>query len=596
MTVKLPAAAAAIVKPSAPEHPLRKRLSREINGPEFVADLLLMRGIEEKEQARDFFMAALGDSQSGPEAHGLKGLDRAVDLLLAAREAGEKVVVHGDYDVDGVSATALLYQGLKWCGFDADWFLPNRFAEGYGISVASVEKLKARGARWLVSVDTGISAAPEVAHAKALGLGVIITDHHQASGDLPAADAILNPNQPGCGYPNKGLSGVGVAFKLLNALALRIQGRTAERFLDLLALGSLADNVPLLGENRRLVKAGLRLLAATQCVGLRALMDRVGLERGRVSSGELLFKVTPMLNAMGRMGSPEISLRLLLSADEAEAGRYLDQMTEENNRRRKLDQGMTDDALRLIESDPALQAAGCLVVASRDWHEGVIGIVAARLVERYRRPAIVIAVDAAGRAKGSGRTVPGFNLHKALGTASHLLEKWGGHYHACGFTILEERIPELRAAMALCADEHLKDRDFAPRVNPTVELPLGMLGEDSMIWLQRFEPFGPLNELPLFYAEDVELLAPPRIVGERHLKLSLGARRPEPGASPTGAGIGAEGARPPGGAAFDAIGFNLGFLKGYLDERPRIARLAYYPEWNTFRGQRRIQLRIVALE
>lgn len=598
MTVKLPAAAAVIVKPSAPEHPLRDRLSREINGPGFVADLLLMRGIEEKEQARDFFLAALGDSQSGPEAQGLLGLGPAVDLLLKAREAGEKVVVHGDYDVDGVTATALLYQGLKWCGFNVDWFLPNRFAEGYGISFASVEKLKAQGARWIVSVDTGISAVPEVARAKELGLGVIVTDHHQASGALPAADAILNPNQPGCGYPNKGLSGVGVAFKLLNAVSLRVLGQTAERFLDLLALGSLADNVPLLGENRRLVKAGLRLLAASQCIGLRALMDRVGMERGRVSSGELLFKVTPMLNAMGRMGSPEISLRLLLSGDESEAARYLDQMTEENNRRRKLDQGITDDALRLIEADPALQAAGCLVVASRDWHEGVIGIVAARLVERYRRPAIVIAIDAGGKAKGSGRTVPGFNLHKALGTASHLLEKWGGHYHACGFTILEDRIPALRAALELCADEHLKERDFAPRVTPTVELPLGMLGEDSMIWLQRFEPFGPSNELPLFYSEDVELLGPPRIVGERHLKLTVGAARPgAPGSEGSGSGSGGEHGHPRGGlAGFDAIGFNLGYLKGYLDERPRIARLAYYPEWNTFRGQRRIQLRIVALE
>lgn len=580
MSAPRPAAATIIVKPSAPEHPLRKRLSQEINGPEFVADLLLMRGIEEKEQARDFFLAALGNSQSGPEAHGLLGLDKAVELLLKAREAGERVVVHGDYDVDGVTATALLYQGLKGCGFNAEWFLPNRFAEGYGISFASVEKLKAQGARWIVSVDTGISAVPEVAHAKELGLGVIITDHHQASGELPAADAILNPNQPGCGYPNKGLSGVGVAFKLLNALSLRLEDRTAERFLDLLALGSLADNVPLLGENRRLVKAGLRLLASSQGIGIRALMDRVGMERGRVSSGELLFKVTPMLNAMGRMGSPEISLRLLLAADEAEAARYLDLMTEENNRRRKLDQGITEDALRLIEADPALQSAGCLVVASRDWHEGVIGIVAARLVDRYRRPALVIAIDADGRAKGSGRTVPGFNLHKALGTASHLLEKWGGHYHACGFTIREERIPELRAAMALCAEEHLRDRDFAPRVNPTVELPLRLLSEDSMAWLQRFEPFGPSNEMPLFYSEDVELLAPPRVVGEKHLKLTLG----DPG--PDGAPA----------AGFDAIGFNLGYLKSYLEERPRIARLAYYPEWNSFRGQRKIQLRVVALE
>lgn len=564
-----------IIKPPASEHPLRRRLSEEINGPEFVADLLLMRGIEEKEQARDFFLAALGDSQSNPDPDRLLGLDRAVEILLGARAAGEKVVVHGDYDVDGVTATALLYQGLKWCGFNADWFLPNRFREGYGISFASVEKLKAQGARWLVSVDTGIAAVAEVAKAKELGLGVIITDHHQASGEMPPADAILNPNQPGCTYPNKGLSGVGVAFKLLNALSLKLMGQSAERFLDLLALGSLADSVPLLGENRRLVKAGLRMLAASQNIGLRALMDRVGMERGRISSTEILFKVTPMLNAMGRMGSPEISLRLLLAADEAEAARYLDEMVEENNRRRKLDQGITEEALKMIEADPALQSAGCLVVASPDWHEGVIGIVAARLVDRYRRPAFVLAIDAkTGKAKGSGRTVHGFNLYKALTTAAPLMEKWGGHYHACGLTIASENIAAFREAMSRCAEEHLRDWNFAPRVSPTVEIPMMLLTEESMIWLQRFEPFGPLNEMPLFYSEDVEIKGAPRIVGEKHLKLTLGGP----------------------GTGLDAIGFNLGYLREYLADRPRIARLAYYPEWNTFRGNRRIQLRILALE
>jgi single-stranded-DNA-specific exonuclease len=301
----------------------------------------------------------------------------------------------------------------------------------------------------------------------------------------------------------------------------------------------------------------------------------VGLEQGKVSSGEILFKVTPMLNAMGRMGSPEISLRLLLAEDEAEAARCLDLMVAENNKRRKLDQGITEDALRMIEADPSLREAGCLVVASPEWHEGVIGIVAARLVDRYRRPSFVIAIDAAtGRAKGSGRTVPGFNLHKALGTAAHLLEKWGGHYHACGLTILAENLPEFRAAMNRCADEHLKDRDFAPRVNPTVDLPLSLLNEENMVWLQRFEPFGPLNELPLFYSEDVEILGTPKIVGEKHLKMTVGSLE----------------------ASFDAIGFNLGYLRSYLADRPRIARIAYYPEWNTFRGQRRIQLRLVAVE
>jgi single-stranded-DNA-specific exonuclease len=573
--MKPSASPSVIVKPASSEHPLRKRLSQDINGPEFVADMLLSRGIEEKEQAREFFLAQLGDSQSLPDAHLLLGMEKAVAILIAAHASGEKVVVHGDYDVDGVTATALLYLGLKWCGFNVDWFLPNRFREGYGISFASVTKLHEEGARWIVSVDTGISAVAEVAKAKELGLGVIITDHHQASGELPPADAILNPNQPGCPYPNKGLSGVGVAFKLVNALALKLMGSTAERYLDLLALGSLADNVPLVGENRRLVKAGLKRLAASENIGLRALFDRMGVDRNRVSSGEILFKVTPMLNAMGRMGSPEVSLRLLLSESEEEAARFLDQMTTENNKRRKLDQGITEDAVRMVDADAALQASGCLVVASPEWHEGVIGIVAARLVERYHRPSFVIAVDAkTGLAKGSGRTVTGFNLHKALSGAAHLMEKWGGHYHACGFTIKAEHVDAFRALMNQAAADHIADNDHAPKVTPTVEIPLDLLNEENMLWLQRFEPYGPLNEHPLFYSEDVELLSTPKVVGDKHLKLTVGSVQ----------------------ASFDAIGFNLGYLRSYLMDRPRIARMAYYPEWNSFRGSRRIQLRVVAVE
>ncbi len=573
--LKRPVLPAVIVKPEASLHPKRESLAAAINGPEFVADLLLQRGVEEKEQARDFFLAPLGNSQAEPDATVMLGMDKALAILREAHAQGEKIVVHGDYDVDGVTATALLYQGLKWCGFDADWFIPNRFEEGYGISFASVAKIHERGARWMISVDTGISAVAEVARAKELGLGVILTDHHQASGELPPANAILNPNQPGCPYPNKGLSGVGVAYKLLNAVAMDLKGSTAERYLDLVALGSLADNVPLTGENRRLVKAGLRMLATSPSLGVHALLERAGLEKNRVSSGELLFKVTPMLNAMGRMGSPEISLRLLLAEGESEAARFLDLMETENGKRRKLDQAITEQAVRMVDANPVLQSSGCLVLASPEWHEGVIGIVAARMVERYRRPCFILAIDAkTGLAKGSGRTMTGFNLHRALGGAAHLLEKWGGHYFACGLTIKAGNIDSLRDLMNAAAAEHLADNDFIPRITPTVEITLDQLNEDAMTWLQRFEPFGPLNESPLFYSEDVEILGEPRVVGDKHLKLTVGTP----------------------GTNFDAIGFNLGYLRNYVLEMPKLAKIAYYPEWNSFRGVRKIQLRVVAVE
>ncbi len=573
--LKRPTVAAVIIKPDSTLNPLRQGLAEAINGPGFVADLLLQRGIEEKEKARDFFLAPLGTSQSEPDPTVMLGMEKAVALLLEARERGDKIVVHGDYDVDGVTATALLFQGLKACGFEADWFIPNRFEEGYGISNASVTKIKARGARWIISVDTGISANAEVGLAKELGLGVIITDHHQASGALPPADAILNPNQPGCPYPNKGLSGVGVAYKLLNVLSLRILGHSADRYLDLVALGSLADSVPLTPENRRLVKAGLKILSNSTSIGIHALLKRAGLEKNRVSSGELLFKVTPMLNAMGRMGSPEISLKLLLSQSEQEAQQFLDLMETENGKRRKLDQAITEEAVRMVDANMALQASGCLVVASANWHEGVIGIVAARMVERYNRPTFVLAIDAKnGLAKGSGRTMAGFNLHKALTGAAALLEKWGGHYFACGLTIKAENIDGFRDLMNQAAAKHMADHDFIPRICPSVQVSLDIVNEDSMAWLQRFEPFGPLNERPMFYSEEVELMAEPKVVGDKHLKLTVG--NPQ--------------------ASFDAIGFNLGYLRNYVLEKSKLAKIAFYPEWNSFRGVRKIQLRIVALE
>jgi single-stranded-DNA-specific exonuclease len=250
-------------------------------------------------------------------------------------------------------------------------------------------------------------------------------------------------------------------------------------------------------------------------------------------------------------------------------------MVAENQKRRKLDQVITEQAVRMIDGDPALLEAGCLVVASPEWHEGVIGIVAARLVERYRRPCFVLAIDAEkGTAKGSGRTLTGFNLHKALAGAAHLLDKWGGHYHACGLTIKEGNIDGFRDLMNAAADEHLAGNDFVPRIQPTVEIALDGLTEENMLWLQRFEPFGPLNESPMFYAEDVELRSTPKVVGDKHLKFMVGAGR----------------------AAFDAIAFNLGYLREYVLEKPRLAKIAFYPEWNTFRGERRIQLRVVALE
>jgi single-stranded-DNA-specific exonuclease len=575
----LPEAPPRIVPPPPPEDDaVRRALAKAVNGPLFVADLLLLRGIRDREGARAFFLPE--PPPASPEgSESLLGLAHAVELLRGARARGERVAVHGDYDVDGVTGTALLYLGLRDLGFDADWILPNRFDGGYGLTRRTLDQLKARGAVWVISVDTGIAAVEETEYARSLGLKMIITDHHQAPPVIPAAEVILNPNQAGCPYPNKGLSGCGVAWRLLEALAGSLAKEPggagpydAAKHLDLVALGSLADNVPLQGENRALVRAGLRRMASSQNTGLRVLLQRTGIDSTALTSTDILFKVTPLLNATGRMGSPETSLRLFLSKDEREAHMHVDRMEAENIRRRALDQGITAEALAKVEV--GLRDDACLVVHSDAWHEGVIGIVAARLVDRYRRPSFVLAVDEHGVAKGSGRTVRGFNLHEALAAHAELFEKWGGHAFACGFSIRRENIPAFREAMMARARVAFAEGPKPPEVAASLHVDLREINGEGLLWLRRFEPFGPRNEAPLFYAEHVELYGSVRTVGDKHLKFAVRA----------------------GSDTWDAIGFNLAHLLDKVEGRNHLARLVFHPEWNVFKGQKRIQLRVVALE
>jgi single-stranded-DNA-specific exonuclease len=566
--------------PALPDAALRRQLAKDINGPLFAADLLLQRGIADKDGARAFFLPEPAPSS----AAAMLNLDRAVQLLAAARAAGERVAVHGDYDVDGVTGAALLYLGLRDLGFDADWILPNRFDGGYGLTRRTLDQLKARGAQWVVSVDTGIAAVEETAYAQSLGMKVILTDHHQAAPLLPAAECILNPNQPGCPYPNKGLSGCGVAYRLVEALNEAFSDATPgsrdksdpSKYLDLLALGSLADNVPVTGENRGLIRAGLRRMANSENIGLRVLLKRTGVDPTALTSTEILFKVTPLLNATGRMGSPETSLRLFLSRDEREAHEHVDRMEAENVRRRTLDQANTAEAIAQVEA--TMRDDACLVVHSAGWHEGVIGIVAARLVDKFRRPVFVMAVDEDGVARGSGRTVRGFNLYEALGAHPELFVKWGGHAFACGFSIRQDNIAEFRARMIERAGRIFAEGPKALEVAPSLTVDLREIDAEGLLWLRRFEPFGPRNEAPLFYAENVELYGSVRTVGEKHLKFAV-------------RGGGAAGSEP-----LEAIGFNLAHLMDRVEGKDRLAKIVFYPEWNSFRGQRKIQLRVSAIE
>ncbi|MFC1585796.1 single-stranded-DNA-specific exonuclease RecJ [Fibrobacterota bacterium] len=557
-----------IEKPQKSDHQQVLEFAREINAPGFVAELLMKRGISSQAQARHFFLA---ETETAVDALDLLGLERALELLLNILKIKEKILVHGDYDVDGIAGTAVLSKGLKACGYDVDWFLPNRFTDGYGITMGNVQKFHSRGFKWIITVDTGISALEEIQAAVDLGMGVIITDHHHAPAILPPAEVIINPNQPGCRYPNKDLCGTGIAYRLVNELMLRVMGKNAEYLLDLVALASLADSVPVMGENRFLIRKGLRLLEQTENPGLLEMMQRSELLGTSVTSTDILFKVVPFLNAPGRLGAPDTSYQLLTADDQSEARLLADKLWTLNSQRKALDRQALQEALAMVDQNPLLRQSSCLVVASQ-WNEGIIGIVAAKLVDKYCRPVFVLSISD-GIAKGSGRTVEGFSLFQALVSCQDLLEKWGGHYYACGFNIKTENIAEFQNRMNSLAADCLSESQRIQTVIPESEINLPDINPESMLWLKRFEPCGPSNKNPLFYTEDAFLDGAPRVVGEAHLKFQVTN----------------------GPVSFDAIAFGLGHLQKHLKTNQKV-KLAFHPEWNNFRGRKSIQLRVVALE
>ncbi|HYV15280.1 MAG TPA: single-stranded-DNA-specific exonuclease RecJ [Conexibacter sp.] len=459
-------------------------LSRALGVSRTLAQVLVRRGLGAPEEARRFLAA---EETHDPRA--FAGIEAALAPILRHVRAGTRITIHGDYDVDGVCSTAILLRQLRRLGADADWYLPSRVDDGYGLAAETVDRLAARGTRLLITVDCAITAVEEVAAARAAGLDVVVTDHHQprADGALPDAP-IVHPALGG--YPCPDLCAAGVAYKLSQALALAAGGdpRDAEEDLDLVALATVADLVPLRGENRRLVRAGLRTLAATGKPGLRALMRVARLDPGDVDAGAVGFRLAPRINAAGRLHRADAGLELLLTADEARARAVAEELDRANVERR-----MTEQRI-LFEAEAQVRALGprpAYVLAGEGWHPGVIGIVASRIVEQYHRPALLIALDATtGMGTGSGRSIPGFDLLAALHAAAPLLERYGGHRAAAGLTVQDTRVAGLRAAIEAHAAEVLREQDLIPveRVDAVVGgRALGLPLADE---LARLEPCG----------------------------------------------------------------------------------------------------------
>ncbi|HVP56368.1 MAG TPA: single-stranded-DNA-specific exonuclease RecJ [Candidatus Eisenbacteria bacterium] len=497
-----------------------ERLTREAGLSPVIARILAGRGIGTAEQAQQFLAPSLAHLHS---PYLMAGLRAAVERLRAAIERRETVFIYGDYDVDGTTAIVILKTALELCGGRVDYHVPHRIREGYGMRDEVIEQAAAQGVRLIISVDTGIRAFAAAEVAARCGVDLIVTDHHlpQAEG-LPKALAVVNPNQHGCEYPCKSLCGAGVAFKIAQAL-LEATGRERllPSFLKIVAIATIADAVPLIGENRVFAKLGLEGLRDPRNPGLRALLSVCQLDGSRpLSAGDIAFRVAPRLNAAGRMDLAKHVIELFTERDPARAAGIAMRLSELNGDRQLEEQRILEEIYRQIDSTPEWKDAYSLVVTGENWHRGVIGICATRVVERYHRPALVFCCEE-GEAHGSGRSIEAFHLLDALESCHELFTRYGGHSHAVGCALPVERLPELRARLEAYARQRLVPDDFVPVLEYDGEIALDDVNRAFWESLIKLEPFGSGNPTPVFVARAAKLAQPPRIMKEKHLRLRV---------------------------------------------------------------------------
>lgn len=528
-----------------------------------TAAVLSARGIDTPDAAAAYLSC---DTAGLHDPLLLADMDKAVAVVEGALQRGERIVVYGDYDVDGVTATCTLVDYLRGRGAKCDYYIPNRLREGYGLSRAAMQELYDKGARLLITVDSGITADEEIATARALGMQVVITDHHECHDTLPAADAVVDCKRPDCTYPFDSLAGVGVAFKLVCAL----EGDTQvilDRYADLVALGTVADVMPITGENRIIVAAGLKKLAETGNIGLEMLLREAGMKNRRLTSSTISFVLAPRINAAGRMGRAELAAELFLTHDPVRAQALAAQLCEQNKLRQNEENQILQQALTRLRTEYNPIEDKIIVLAGEGWHHGVIGIVCSRLCDRYGCPVVLIALDKDGTGKGSGRSVGGFNLFDALTSCEDLLERYGGHALAAGLTVDVANIDALRDRLRAYAETHVTMAELVPQLHIDCMVRPDWLTIEQIEGLATLEPYGMRNPEPIFCMKDmvVEDITP--ISSDRHVRMTLIKD----------------------GVRFSAIWFGtgaggLGFVEGnYVDA-------AFHLEINEFRGRRSVQL------
>jgi len=545
-------------------------LTKELNVPENIAFLLSLRGVHSFAKAQSFFRPGIENLH---DPFLMQDMHVAAERLCKAIRGHETVLVYGDYDVDGTTATSIVYTFLESFGISVEYYIPHRFKEGYGINPDGIKYAIDIGADLIVSVDCGITAIKEAEIARANGIDLIICDHHNVGPELPDAVAVLDPKRPDCNYPFDGLSGAGVGFKLIQGTisALGLSQTLAYKYLDLVAISIASDIVPIVDENRILMREGLSMINSNPRVGLKALLQLIKMKPGNISTSSIVFSVGPRINAAGRMGDATTAVELMIATDETEASRYAKELESINKRRRTTDTRTMEEAVEKVENDFNVDELSSMVLHDPDWHLGVIGIVASRLVDAYYRPTIMLST-VEGKIKGSARSIKGFNIYDALKDCEDLLEQFGGHEFAAGLTMDAANLPEFRERIDEIAFRYLKENDFAPEI--IIDSKLDLADVNGRFWklLSQFEPFGPGNLRPTFVSEDVCVEGVPSIVGNGHLKMRV--RQNDSG-------------------IFDAIGFNMHeYMPKLINCDDNKIDVAYVLEENFWNGRRSIQMRL----
>jgi single-stranded-DNA-specific exonuclease len=557
--------------PEVPDVKTVSRLESEIGVSRIVAELLVLRGLTEPVNARRYIELELSFALHDPFL--MNGMEKACQRIVEARDRGELVMIHGDYDVDGVSSLALLTRFFGSLGISSSSYIPTRLSDGYGLSSKAIAEASRRGISLIVTADCGIRAVDEVREAADAGIDIIVTDHHEPGEFLPEACTILNPKQEDCSYPDKDLAGVGVAWKLCQGIYKYTEGEceNPEIFLDLVCLGSIADVAPVRGENRAIIRFGLKQIDEGKIPGIMAIKKTAGSRFGPMTYRSVAFILAPRLNAAGRLGEAERALRLLCTDDEDEAFDHARWLEEENKRRRKIDAKVTEEVRNCLARSFDRRRDFAVVLSSREWHPGVIGIVASRIAEEYYRPVILISVTEDGVGKGSARSIPDFSMFGALSRCSRHLREFGGHNYAAGLVVDERDIGKFAREFQQIAREELVGRDLNPELTFDLEIDLSSVSLDLLSGLKGLEPFGPGNTDPLFCIRNVEVLDTPRLLGRNQstLKFAVGD----------------------GGQRVDVIGFGMG---DYLERihKGSVVDLAVHLEEDNWRGNSKVGMKL----